>query len=234
MGHGGAKAQGKGGIPGKGFPGKGGPVGFKGASQKGHGKGYQGRCWTCGQVGHKSAECTHMHVNEVVRDVEPQQVASIGGVWTISQVSDLASRGGPVPTILTQKATMHNPARTHEKTKNVGQISFRSAAPTVSDRRAGGWHEVSGRRRPQAPIGRSASHIVPGRFAVLREEDEDYEEVDVCPVQQQLEAQRGGEGEEVCGVCTEITMDSAAAESVCPRWWAEQFGSSACAPQRSG
>ena len=48
--------------------------------------------------------------------------------------------------------------------------------------------------------------------------------VDICTAQERQE-----EGEEelsggVCGVSTEITVDSAADESVCPRRWAEQFG----------
>ena len=58
----GAKAAGKGSVLGKGgaFPGKGEPWMAKGAGVKGTSKGfgYQGTCWTCGQVGHKSAECS--------------------------------------------------------------------------------------------------------------------------------------------------------------------------------
>ena len=88
-GKGGVKAGGKGGFPGKGVPGKGSVFGTKGAGKKGAGKGlgYQGTCWTCGLVGHKSAECNQMQVNEVAGMPESQDVASVGGVWMIGQVT---------------------------------------------------------------------------------------------------------------------------------------------------
>ena len=85
------KGGAKGALQGKGsFQGKGTFGGAKGGGQKGAGKGfgYQGVCWNCGQVGHKSAECSHMQVNEVAADQEPRDVASVGGVWMIGQVSD--------------------------------------------------------------------------------------------------------------------------------------------------
>ena len=44
----------------------------------------------------------------------------------------------------------------------------------------------------------------------------------VCPVGKENEEEL--EDREVCGVATEITVDSAAEESVCPLRWAEQFG----------
>ena len=53
--------------------------------------------------------------------------------------------------------------------------------------------------------------------------------LDVCPVE--LDDIGRDNAIDVCGVRTEITVDSAADESVCPRGWAEQFG---IAPVSSG
>ena len=89
-GKGGAKATGKGGFPGKGDIGT-----AKGAKGGGKGLGYQGVCWHCGVVGHKAAECSNwQHVNEVA-EVPEQEVASVGGVWMIGQVSK--QMGQPEP-----------------------------------------------------------------------------------------------------------------------------------------
>ena len=49
----------------------------------------------------------------------------------------------------------------------------------------------------------------------------------VCPVEKQAAdtaAAAVAASAEVCGVRTEITVDSAAEESVCPHGWAENFG----------
>ena len=48
--------------------------------------------------------------------------------------------------------------------------------------------------------------------------------MDICPVEAETEKVEEGAVVDVCGVRTEITVDSAADESVCPRHWAEQFG----------
>ena len=54
--------------------------------------------------------------------------------------------------------------------------------------------------------------------------------MDVCPIEAEVcEAESGNDGKDdgsadVCGVRTEITVDSAADESVCPRGWAAHFG----------
>ena len=67
---------------------RGGQKGFKGESKggkgpKGGGKGYQGTCWRCGQVGHKSPECTSAQANNVHEETEE---AEIGGVWMIGHI----------------------------------------------------------------------------------------------------------------------------------------------------
>ena len=186
-GKGSAKAIGKGSFPRKGYPGKGEPVGAKGAGKKGGGKGlgYQGTCWTCGLVGHKSAECNQMQVNEVAGEQGAGDVASVGGVWMIGQVSN-------------------QPGEQDSTQREVGG----SRGP----RGGGEWRLVAGRWRPRVPDLRSSIvEVTKGRF----------ESLDVCPVEEERQAE---EAEEVCGVQAEITVDSAADESVCPRQWAEQFG----------
>ena len=47
----------------------------------GKGFGYQGQCWTCGKIGHKSAECNV----DVVGDVEQQ-----AGVDAVTMEEELA------------------------------------------------------------------------------------------------------------------------------------------------
>ena len=67
-GYGGFKGKGKGVAKGGGDKGFGGLR--KGGDMKGHGKGCQGTCWTCGAVGHKSSECSyHRPANAVEDDV---------------------------------------------------------------------------------------------------------------------------------------------------------------------
>ena len=59
------KSGGKGGEPSwKGSGWKGGEPGWKGGGQggwKGTGKGFMGECWTCGERGHRSNECTNQN-----------------------------------------------------------------------------------------------------------------------------------------------------------------------------
>ena len=84
---GGAKGdQGKG--WGKGFGQGGGPGKGLGKGQgKGSGQGYQGQCWTCGEVGHKSNEC--WGVWEVTAEGEAKTgegEVEEGAVWVINEV----------------------------------------------------------------------------------------------------------------------------------------------------
>ena len=84
----GFKGKGKGMAKGGGDKGFGG--GGKGGDIKGKGKGYQGTCWTCGVVGHKSSECLqHRPANSVEDDVGgavSHVEVDVGGVWMIGAV----------------------------------------------------------------------------------------------------------------------------------------------------
>ena len=59
----------------------------EGFFQKGtsKGKGYQGECWNCGKVGHKSNECTKMMVDNVMEEVVDEE-CEVGGLWMIGNL----------------------------------------------------------------------------------------------------------------------------------------------------
>ena len=60
----------------------------KGNKGKSGGKGYQGICWLCGEVGHKAAECggKERRSGGVEAVEEEEVVADVGGVWTVASV----------------------------------------------------------------------------------------------------------------------------------------------------
>ena len=76
----------------------------------------------------------------------------------------------------------------------------------------GEGQRVAGRWRPRTPILQKGVEVTRGRFEAL----------DICPVE--LDVDEGNVVSSVCGVKAEITVDSAADESVCPRAWADHFG----------
>jgi hypothetical protein len=94
------KGKGKGGYQGKGGAKGGGkstwtPMnqGNPGYNPKGGGKGfggkgYQGNCFTCGQKGHKAAECQARRTNSVETAEEEETITrEVGGVWLMGHVS---------------------------------------------------------------------------------------------------------------------------------------------------
>lgn len=191
---GGVKGGGKG--PSKGsFPGKGDFGQAKGLKGVGKGAGYQGTCWRCGAVGHKAAECTSwQQISEVAESTEPQDVASVGGVWMIGQVTRQVAE------------------EVHQK-KGEADFMRKEASTPLVPLEHGEWRTVAGHWKPRTPaLQRDSVAITRGRFGVL----------DICPVEA-AEAHMDVAAE-ICGAQTEITVDSAADESVCPHGWAEQFG----------
>ena len=62
----------------------------KGGGKGFAGKGYQGSCFTCGQKGHKAAECTARRTNLVeAEEEEVETVKPVGGVWLMGHVGKL-------------------------------------------------------------------------------------------------------------------------------------------------
>ena len=70
---------------------------------------------------------------------------------------------------------------------------------------------------------RNPVKVTPGKFGVLGVHEMGDDELSICPVVNDREEEEA-EDMAICGVTAEITVDSAADESVCPRKWAEQFG----------
>jgi len=85
-----AKGKGKGEKAGKGYQ-------YKGAvnnNNNNNGWGYQGVCWTCGKIGHKSNECRSVGMvdeangaNGANGEVVSTDAVMCGGVWTLAQVA---------------------------------------------------------------------------------------------------------------------------------------------------
>ena len=137
----------------------------KGNKGKSGGKGYQGICWLCGEVGHKAAECggKERRSGGVEAVEEEEVVADVGGVWTVASV---------------------------EK----------------------GRTKAKGRRR-----GTEVAFVHKNKCGVL---EVDCGDLAVCAVDASAQVHEL----DVAQVSTEITIDSAAEESVCPQKWAESFG----------
>ena len=91
--------KGYGGIKGVGKSHYGGKNGAKGYGKgqyglsKGKGRGYQGECYRCGQVGHKAAECEQM-IQQVKPEEHTQEACSIevGGAWYVGCVEEKSAR----------------------------------------------------------------------------------------------------------------------------------------------
>ena len=188
--------------PGKGHgraTGKGEYTTSKGGGKKGSGKGwgYQGTCWNCGVVGHKAAECqAGKGIHGVAEEV--RDVASVGGVWMIGAVEKYHRSVGSCSTEAPESSESVGSGR-------AAMAPSRNVA-TEEERAAGGpvWKTVPGKWRPRVVgHGRSSIAVGQGRFGAL----------DICHVEA-----------DVCALKTDITVDSAAEESVCPQGWAAHFG----------
>ena len=176
--------------------GKGSSAMGKGVDPKGSGKGkgYQGTCFRCGVVGHKAAECQWF---------SPRQIGEV-------------APSTPPPALPTVPVAQVAPASA-SSVGGVWAISQVTVAKEDEESLMDGWTLVRGRwRKAREPVYAMPLREVPTDFRVSAGR---FSPLMVSPVVKEDDGQA-----DVCGVATEITVDSAAEESVCPLHWAEQFG----------
>ena len=209
------KGKGKGKGVGKG--GKGEYATNKGGGKKGSGKGsgYQGSCWNCGKVGHKAAECqAGKGVNEVTE--ETREVASVGGVWSVSAVEKhTCTLKSPKPGV-SRGIGRPDSSESVNSGEPAARPSRNAAAEDGQATQKPEWKTIPGRWKPKV-VGNNENNvaITRGRFQVL----------DICPVELTTSGKKEeATGTDICALRTEITVDSAAEESVCPQGWAAHFG----------
>ena len=160
-------------------------------SVKGKGKAFGGECWTCGERGHRSNECTNHKLAQ--GDKQPMEIGSVeketnvGGVWATAQVQtkvvqeewkiSRSKKNRRIDKLLTEKKKNHEKDVDDEK--------------AVSDKLL---------------MVKKKNH----------EKDVDDEKaVSICTVSEVAAWRLVG--------CGEITVDSAAEESVCPKVWGEAY-----------
>ena len=164
--------------------------GFEKGGKKGKaiGKGYQGTCWLCGEVGHKAAECGGKGGRTGIEAVEGD-VAEVGGVWTIAAV---------------------------EKMRHGQKGKVKRGPKVCANRFEALWCESDEEEEEGEEV-----EAPPGLVNLMGTRQRKFQkELGVCAV----ETPMAWEEIEVAQVRTEITVDSAAEESVCPLAWAEDFG----------
>ena len=234
-GKGGGKAKGKG---------KSGQKG-SGKGWKGKGKGFGGECWKCGERGHRQQDCpgnnTAMDVRNVGAQEPPKTVGSleavgVGGVWSIAQVTIGMKDGkGPDPPAWLPQSVRHPRRAVWHQPAGCRKAECRSCPPTMSTNRFEVLREdVEDEEVKEEPEQSLLVHdnfqslhehfkavgwkvtdgkpIKAKRFARTVKADS---AVSICPVEAKGEWVPVGSGE--------ITVDSAAEESVCPKSWGEAF-----------
>ena len=163
---------------------------------KSGGKGYQGTCWLCGKVGHKAAECMGKGSRGGGVEAIEEEVAEVGGVWTIAAVE----KGWT--TVKGRKSLAKKEVLGWRRNTGVA-IEKKNRFEALDGDGGELWETPSGLTREDASLCGCSKKCQT-----------------VCAVEAAVKV----EEVEVAQVSTEITIDSAAEESVCPQQWAEAFG----------
>jgi hypothetical protein len=227
----GGKDAGKGAYKGyKGYGKDGGHKGYKGYGRndyhKGKGKGdfggrgFAGPCWVCGEVGHRAVSCpkksgggggagSNMEIGAVAEEAE----ASVGGVWAIAAVEaeawKVVGKGGKLkivePKISGACAVQQN--RFQSLVEDGGGKSEQNE----------GMQQCANELKERI-MREIADEVVPKKLKVK-------EPVSICAVPCCPPGLGEGVGKSWRKIGQgEITIDSAAEESVCPKGWCMQFG----------
>ena len=190
---------------------------------KGQGKGYQGTCWKCGKVGHKSIECWNHRAFNVEEDAEEPaedmdaQAGNVDSVWLVAGVeSKITDRTGPRSNV-----------RIQNRFEALGERQVNMAEKKTETRKCGMVFHMTDAKRMLASVDRivDAGHKV--NFAKAAkdcyiEHNETGEKIfmqrenEVFVIKVNVDA---GEKEKKAT----IVIDSGASECVMPKKWLEEL-----------
>jgi hypothetical protein len=210
-GKGGGKAKGKGK-----YGGKSGESGWKGGGKgpgKGKGKSFGGECWTCGERGHRSNECTGGKSAMEIGSVEEE--CNVGGVWAIAQVRVKEEYEWEVAgSRRTRRKARVN--EVHGKEVSLGANIFTGKEVSLGANIFTGKEVSLGANIFTGKEVSLGANIFTGTEVSLGANI--FTEKDarsICAVTEETPWRPVGAGE--------ITIDSAAEESVCPKAWGEAY-----------
>jgi hypothetical protein len=228
---------------------KGGYKGYKGDG-KGKGKGFAGACWKCGEVGHRALNCTksagaghggaggagsNMEIGAVT---EGDVAASVGGVWAIAAVQAVewkeVKKGAGIKENSfkdkVEEVQCTNRFELLEVSGDYGEVQC-----GCGDLRCDANFEKA-EKRTNHNLENTKNHTVKKvKFMNVDSEkasekngvqDKDFASICAVPFAGCCPPGLGSKKWRGFSIA-EITVDSAAEESVCPRDWCTEFGTSA-------